>query len=197
MLAPRGGPANAPPLDTSLWNNLRAAWCCRLTTSQPWPTASPARCATPSPRPTTHAGADVIVFQQGLTGTIALTGGELDITDDLKINGPGADKLTVSGNNTSRIFQVESGETVRISGLTIAGGHVDSGNGGGIENFGTLTVSDSVVAGNSAQLGGGLENEIGGTATVLDSTFTGNSATGIPPPRRGRRHPQLRDTDGA
>ena len=60
----------------------------------------------------THAGADIIVFQPGLTGTIALTGGELDITDDLTINGPGADKLTVSGNNTSRIFKVESGETV-------------------------------------------------------------------------------------
>src|SRR5262245_35563752 len=43
----------------------------------------------------THAGADAIVFDDGLTGTIALTGGELDITDDLAINGPGADKLTV------------------------------------------------------------------------------------------------------
>src|SRR5262245_2083628 len=42
-----------------------------------------------------HAGADTIDFQPGLTGTIALTGGELDLTDDLKINGPGADKLTV------------------------------------------------------------------------------------------------------
>src|SRR4051794_33754798 len=69
-----------------------------------------------------HAGADVIIFGSGLTGTIALTGGELDITDDLKINGPGADRLTVSGNHISRVFKVESGETVSISGLTIAGG---------------------------------------------------------------------------
>src|SRR5262245_3832870 len=38
-----------------------------------------------------HAGADTIVFESGLTGTIALTGGELDVTGDLKINGPGAD----------------------------------------------------------------------------------------------------------
>src|SRR5438045_3378573 len=29
----------------------------------------------------THAGADVITFQSGLTGTIPLTSGELDITD--------------------------------------------------------------------------------------------------------------------
>ena len=124
----------------------------------------------------THAGADIIVFQPGLTGTIALTGGELDITDDLTINGPGADKLTVSGNNISRVFKVESGETVRISGLTIAGGNAGTGNGGGIDNFGTLTVSDSVFSGNSATNGGGLANESGGTATVSGSTFTGNSA---------------------
>src|SRR3954463_10332119 len=43
----------------------------------------------------THVGADVITFQEGLAGTVALTGGELDVTDDLKINGPGADQLTV------------------------------------------------------------------------------------------------------
>ena len=67
-------------------------------------------------------GADVIVFGEGLTGTIALTGGELDITDDVKVNGPGADRLTVSGGNVSRVFKVETGEAVSISGLTIAGG---------------------------------------------------------------------------
>src|SRR5262245_3472527 len=39
-------------------------------------------------------GADVVVFDDGLTGTIALTGGELDLTDDVKIEGPGADELT-------------------------------------------------------------------------------------------------------
>src|SRR5262245_39274654 len=51
-----------------------------------------------------HAGADAIVFDDGLAGTIALTGGDLDVTDDLKINGPGADRLTVSGGNVSRVF---------------------------------------------------------------------------------------------
>src|SRR5262245_46320117 len=54
-----------------------------------------------------HAGADTIVFDDGLTGTMALTVGDLDIADDLKINGPGADKLTVSGSNLSRVFKVE------------------------------------------------------------------------------------------
>src|SRR5262249_9190398 len=40
-------------------------------------------------RANAHTGADVIVFNDGLAGTIALSGGELDLTDDVKINGPG------------------------------------------------------------------------------------------------------------
>src|SRR5262245_2397360 len=48
----------------------------------------------------TNAGADTITFQSGLTGTIVLTGGELNIMDDLVIAGPGANKMTVSGNDT-------------------------------------------------------------------------------------------------
>src|SRR5262249_2540233 len=97
-----------------------------------------------------HPGADTIVFDHRLTGTIALTSGEIDVTDDLKVNGPGADQLTVSGSNLSRVFQVEAGETVSISGLTIAGGNAGDGSGGGIDNFGALTVSDCVFSGNSA-----------------------------------------------
>src|SRR5262245_24805411 len=127
-------------------------------------------------RANTHPGADVVVFDEGLTGTIALTGGELDLTDDVKINGPGADELTVSGSHLSRVFKVEAGEAVSVSGLTIAGGNAGGGNGGGIDNFGELTVSDSVFSDNAAVSGGGLANESGGTATVRGSIFTANSA---------------------
>jgi hypothetical protein len=53
----------------------------------------------------TSPGADVIEFDAGLAGqTITLTSGELDITDDLTITGLGADQLTISGNNSSRVF---------------------------------------------------------------------------------------------
>src|SRR5262249_55154153 len=129
-------------------------------------------------RANAHPGADTIDFDSGLTGTIALTGSELDITGDLAITGPRAAKLTVTGRSLSRVFQVEAGETVSISGLTIAGGNPGTdfnSNGGGIDNFGALTVSDVVFSGNSATNGGGLESEVGGTATVIRSTFTGNS----------------------
>lgn len=47
------------------------------------------------------AGADAIVFAEGMQGTIALTGGQLSITDHLTIDGPGADLLAISGNDAS------------------------------------------------------------------------------------------------
>ena len=124
----------------------------------------------------TRVGADIIVFDSRLTGTIALTGGELDISDDLAINGPGAGRLTISGSNRSRVFEVGSGAAVRLSGLTIACGDAGTGNGGGIDNFGRLTIDDSVFSGNTATGGGGLANEGSGTVTVRDSTFTDNTA---------------------
>src|SRR5262245_55167448 len=43
-----------------------------------------------------HPGADLIAFAPAASGTIALTGGELSVTGDLTIVGPGAQRLTVS-----------------------------------------------------------------------------------------------------
>src|SRR3954447_24114469 len=48
---------------------------------------------------------DTIVFAPSLDGqTITLTSGELAISKSLDIEGPGADKLAVSGNNAVRVF---------------------------------------------------------------------------------------------
>src|SRR6185369_13551213 len=73
------------------------------------------------------AGADVITFQSGLSGTITLTTGELDLYDSVDIQGPGAATLAVSGNNASRVFYIYSTANgpidVTISGLTITGGN--------------------------------------------------------------------------
>src|SRR5262249_38682295 len=40
--------------------------------------------------------------------SITLTGGQLVIAKDLTIDGPGANRLTVSGNNASRVFDIGS-----------------------------------------------------------------------------------------
>ena len=55
-------------------------------------------------------------------------------------------------------LQVDSGVTAALSGLTITGGSVSRGFGGGLENLGTVTLTDCTVSGNSASLGlgGGL-----------------------------------------
>jgi predicted outer membrane repeat protein len=113
-------------------------------------------------------------FQPGLTGTITLTTGELAINQDLSISGPGADVITVSGNNASRVFDLTgSGVAVTLAGLTIANGRADQG--GGIQNSGTLTVSNCTVTGNTAGTdGGGIYNNRG-TMAVTGSIISGNS----------------------
>src|SRR5215468_4883251 len=63
----------------------------------------------------TTPGADVIQFAPGLKGTIPLAS-ELSVTDALTINGPGANQLTVSGNDATRVFHV-SGTTLAINDL--------------------------------------------------------------------------------
>jgi hypothetical protein len=124
-------------------------------------------------------------FQSGLTGTITLTSGELAISQDLTIAGPGAGVLTVSGNHASRVFDIAANYIVDISGLTIADGMVQGpdAQGGGILNAGTLTVTNSTLRGNSAGgvfgsgRGGGIYNQ-SGTLTVASSTLTGNFTSG-------------------
>jgi hypothetical protein len=116
---------------------------------------------------------DSIQFDGALSGgTITLGGSHLYIADDLAITGLGQDFLTVSGNNSSRIFWVESGVAVGIFGLTIRNGAADSG--AGIYNSGTLTLTGSTVRENMASVtAGGIFNN--GTMTLTDSTVTGNN----------------------
>ena len=143
---------------------------------------------------------DLIVFERSLFSTaqtITLSGTELDITHNLDIIAPrdpltGEDLVTVSGNNASRVFEIEGGATVTLSGLIVADGSVTGDDGGGIRNFGTLTLDSSIVRNNSATgtptsingsflitniggKGGGIYN--GGTSTVNNSTISGNSSS--------------------
>src|SRR5262249_59025263 len=76
-------------------------------------------------------GADVIHYTRQVRGTIFLTSGPLDITDDVEIRGPGARRLALSGSHLSRIFNISGGATVTIAGLTITEGMAGGGPGGG------------------------------------------------------------------
>ena len=110
----------------------------------------------------------------GVSGTITLISGQLNVDKDVTINGSGANHLAVNGNGQSRVFYVNLGDTVTISGLTITNGSSGIYNDGG-----TLTLSDCTVSGNS---GAGITNySLNGSATmtIANSTITGNSGRGI------------------
>ena len=121
----------------------------------------------------------------GVSGTIALTSGELLVTNSVDILGPGPANLAVDGNfpnTTNRVFHIAQSNIVTIASLTITNGaSVFTDLGTGILNdHSTLTVSNCTLSGNSAHNGGGIYNDgaFGGSATltVIASALSGNSA---------------------
>lgn len=134
-----------------------------------------------------NAGADDIVFDPGLSGTLTLTSmASLAsafpvVREDLTITGPGPDVITVDAAGQGKHFLVDSlsdDQALSLSGLTLIGG-TSSGTGGAIAVFGgdTLTASEMVLEGNSA-ISGGAIGTIGGAVEVFDSRLLGNSASG-------------------
>ena len=102
---------------------------------------------------------------------------------DVTISGPGANNLAVDGNAQSRVFYINPGKTVTISGLTITNGNVTNDGGGGIYNDGgALTLSDCTVSGNSAITAAASPTSApraAATMTVSNCTVSGNSGGGI------------------
>ena len=122
-------------------------------------------------------GPDRVLFQSGLSGSITLTGDLTAVDEPLQVLGPGANVLTINGNNAHRIFNVTVGGDLTVSGLTMTNGN-PSGSGGGILNSGgTLTVQDSNISGNTGY-GAGIYSGYG-TLTVERSTVSGNNGYGI------------------
>jgi CSLREA domain-containing protein len=150
------------------------------------------------------AGADTI-DATGISGIIQLGSALAKLSTDINIDGPGAGVLTVRRNagGNYRIFTIDAGATVNISGLTVTNGHPPDGvnapppnyapggdgdSGGGVFNGGALSLTDVVVSGNRsgnggngfiargglAGWGGGIYN--GGTLTLTGCKITGNQA---------------------
>lgn len=120
-------------------------------------------------------GGDTINFS-GVTGTITL-GSTLAITKSVSINGPGANVLAISGNDTVGVFNVAAGATgSTISGLTIT--HGKATTGAGIVSSGIFTVNDCTFSYNttSGTNAGAAIQVASGTLTVNRSTFYNNSA---------------------
>jgi uncharacterized repeat protein (TIGR01451 family) len=101
---------------------------------------------------------------------------ELAITQGVSIVGPD-NRLTISGEGTTRVFNVSAG-TVNISNLTVSGGKVTGSNGAGLlVSGGTVTLTGMLFTGNTAVSGGGAVASSGGTLNVYNSTIDTNTAT--------------------
>jgi hypothetical protein len=115
---------------------------------------------------------DSTVFSAPQTITLILSPLSLTNAGGTTINGPAAG-VTVSGGSETGVFDVSSGATATIAGLTIAHGYAN--DGGGIVNSGSLMVDNSTILSNGATtLGGGIDNN-NGTLTVTNSTVEDNS----------------------
>src|SRR6185369_16416436 len=116
-------------------------------------------------------------FFDGSPHTISLTSGELAISHNLTITGPGANLLTISGNNTFRLMNVTgSGVNLTTNNLSFTGG---GGNQVAaaiqIDFAGTLTINDCEFYGNSDSIGGAVEANQAAAVNVNRSSFRNNT----------------------
>ncbi|QDU61186.1 hypothetical protein Pan216_20400 [Planctomycetes bacterium Pan216] len=139
-------------------------------------------------------GADEIVFASEIpTLHIQLSSGELEITDQLTINGLSQlSNVTVSGTNSSRVFNIAISDSnpiasydVTLTNLTITNGQVtdagaDRSGGGVLVQSGNVLVDNVTFSANSVatgeNFGGGALYNAAGTVAIRDSTISGNSA---------------------
>jgi predicted outer membrane repeat protein len=99
-----------------------------------------------------------------VTGVISLDS-RLEITNKtVTIQGPGAEVLTIDGQDICRHFYIAGTASVDISGLSFVNGYgqnnisgVSGAHGGSIVNHGgDLSISDSSFSGNSSSIGGAI-----------------------------------------
>ncbi len=134
---------------------------------------------------------DIIEFDPSLANqTITLTSGQLEIDKDLIVDGENAENLTLSGNNNSRVIDLQftpdfQSTSLTIKNLTIADGRTTAvdkeGAGAGIrtEQTSTLIVENSKFINNTAGgLGGGaIYSGFRSNATIINSQFENNDAS--------------------
>ena len=116
--------------------------------------------------------------------------GELEITDDVTIEGPGAMLLTIDASGLDptplqdkgdggRVFHIEDGQLtvgidVLLSGMMLTGGDA-ADHGGAIASFERLILRESWIVNNSSQMSGGGVYEVG-PITITNSRLVNNLA---------------------
>jgi beta-glucanase (GH16 family) len=125
-----------------------------------------------------------VTFSDALAGqTITLLTGPLTLGKNVTIDGSAAPGLTISGNDSDRVFIVNAGTTATVKQLTVTKGRGFQ-LAGGILNNGSLTLDHIVLTANTMttdagdfwQGGGGIYNGAGATLNLIDSSVTDNEA---------------------
>jgi len=180
------------------------------------PTITPTNTATSTPTPTpaqisncTEADLVAAISSGGniafRTGdcTVVLTQ-QLTIATNAVIDG-GGQVITIDASNSKRVISVNNGVSLTLKNMTLKGGYIYRGYGGGIymspsstvnlfnttitnssanggsgggifNDGGTLNLSNSALTFNSANQGGAIFND-GGTLTINNSSFSYNYAS--------------------
>src|SRR4028119_783756 len=142
------------------------------------------------------ASGDTIKFASSIGNkTIVLTSGQLFINKNLTIEADRDRKVTISGNNSSRVMLTGESTNVTLKNLIIANGRVSGTSesnlaasaGGGIQTGGTgsLTLENCQVKNNVAGMGGGIFTGFRSTTTVINSVFSGNDGSRATGTERG------------
>lgn len=128
---------------------------------------------------------DTITFGSNLSNQkITLTSGQLSISvgKNLTIDGSAAPGLSISGNQTSRIFLLNSTSanptSLTLKNLALVDGYTNErGAAVSTTHQGVLTVENVTFTNNKADKGGGaIYSAFEGTVTVTGSRFVGNIA---------------------
>jgi hypothetical protein len=113
-----------------------------------------------------------INFLVSLSGTIALTDDLPNITRSFSIVGPGADKVTLSGEYNFKMFYVNENQTLTISGFTLTKNKAEKGSIFDVA-FSSIIASEIVTTGMTGNFPFQALN--GFEIKFTNSTFTQNS----------------------
>lgn len=154
---------------------------------------------------------NTIAFARGVDPVLTLAGpaedfnarGDLDVSARVRIAGPPGGSVLIAGTGIDRVFDVRPEGRLTLDSVTVRGGtiaageggggirnegllelfHVTvtdniavTGDGGGILNAGGLTIEAGTISRNRADRGGGLANVSLATAELLGVTISGNQA---------------------
>lgn len=133
------------------------------------------------------ASGDSIIFSSSLANqTITLTSGQIIVDKNLTINGAGF-TISVSGNNTSRIFYVSgSNISLSITNLTLKNGQASTVNGSTYTSGGSIYLSDncnlnltnSNFTNNHADRGGAISIHSNCVVNINGGIYSLNTCTG-------------------